>query len=151
MEGVSVALEERLRHRAQERASLPPLPSAAGSASRSEAANGGGVRGVNGPATTNAAAAAAAASTAAGAAGSAGGTAGALGVTDASLGSEQQGLLFHQSVAKAGTTKIKLKRRWCVVSDGYMFVYKWKGKDKENVAIANIKAQLNLLLCSVKP
>ena len=58
------------------------------------------------------------------------------GATDASLGSEQQGLLFHQNAAKSSMTKIKLKRRWCVVSDGYMFVYKWKGKDKENVAIA---------------
>ena len=58
-----------------------------------------------------------------------------LGATEASLGSEQEGLLFHQSVAKSSMTKIKLKRRWCVVSDGYMFVYKWKGKDKEKVAI----------------
>ena len=29
--------------------------------------------------------------------------------------------------------------------------YKWKGKEKENVAAAAPKVQLNLLLCSVKP
>ena len=39
----------------------------------------------------------------------------------------------------------------CVVSDGYLFVHKWAGKEKEeHVALAAPKAQLNLLLCSAK-
>lgn len=113
---VRVSLEERLRYREMERSSLP-LPSKG--SSDTEAACVGEPTGAS-PAAV---------------------VAGldhvrSLGATDTSLGCEKQGLLFHQSAAKSSMTKVKLKRRWCVVSDGYMFVYKWKGKDKENVAIA---------------
>ena len=88
-------------------------------------------------------------------------------VADAELGSQQQGLLFHQvsttlsrtfspnsngaGEQNMGRQSKKFKRRWCVVSDGYMFVYRWKGKDQINVGVTNVKVQLNLLLCSVKP
>ena len=57
---------------------------------------------------------------------------GSMAVASAALGSEQQGLLFHQNVAK-GTKKFK--RRWCVVSDGYIYVYGWKGKEKVRSSI----------------
>ena len=119
---VRASLDERRRYREQERASLPQA-----SSTNAEAVSGRGVPYTGEPVD---------AAHAAGLAGSErnGHTQGTT--ADASLGSEQQGVLFHQSAGKSNMTKIKLKRRWCVVSDGYMFVYKWKGRDKENVAIA---------------
>jgi hypothetical protein len=125
MDRVSASVEDRRRYREQERLSLPS-PSSVDGSSDIEAAGGSGVPGMA-ESTGIAPAAVVAGSERAGGR--------SLGATEASLGSEQEGLLFHQSVAKSSMTKIKLKRRWCVVSDGYMFVYKWKGKDKEKVAI----------------
>jgi hypothetical protein len=120
-----VSLEERLRYRELERASLP-LSSSTNGASNTEVAAVSGIPCAGEPTGASPAAVVGASER----------HGRSLSATDASLGSEQQGLLFHQSAAKSSMTKVKLKRRWCVVSDGYMFVYKWKGKDKENVAIA---------------
>ena len=122
---VSASVEDRRRYREQERSLLPPASSVDGS-SHIEAADGRDVPRA-GESTGIAPAAAIADSERAGGR--------SLGATEPSLGSEQEGLLFHQSAAKTSMTKVKLKRRWCVVSDGYMFVYKWKGKDKEKVAL----------------
>jgi hypothetical protein len=73
----------------------------------------------------------------------------------AELGNELDGVLFHRQVPDGAQSSgaIVLKRRWCVLCDGHMIVYKWKGKDKEKqwASAESLKASLSLRLCMVRP
>lgn len=61
------------------------------------------------------------------------------------LGQEIDGVLFHRRVPAGGegSSAVTLKRRWCVVADGHMLVYRWKGKEKATQSTAeSLKATL---------